>query len=84
MDPAGIVEDTEWSRFCPQIDRLMDGWMDKVKPVYPLQLARSSGYNNSSSDCYLIPLFNSTNSIKPTDNANPIVMALICHNITMI
>ena len=27
MDPTSIVEDTEWTRFCPQTD--------KVKPVYP-------------------------------------------------
>ena len=44
-DPATIVEDTGWTRFCPQTDRRTDGQMDgqtdmwtdgqvdKVKPV---------------------------------------------------
>ena len=31
MDPKGIVEDTERTRFCP----LTDGRTDDVKPVYP-------------------------------------------------
>ena len=35
MDPMSIVEDTEWTRFCPQMDRWTDGQTDKVKPVYP-------------------------------------------------
>ena len=39
MDPASIVEDTEWTPFCPQTD----GQMDKVKPVYPLQLRWAGG-----------------------------------------
>ena len=26
MDPASIVEDTEWTRFCPQMDGQMDKW----------------------------------------------------------
>ena len=49
MDPASIVEDTEWTQFCPQMDRQTDGrtdgqtdgqtdrqmdeQTDKVKPV---------------------------------------------------
>ena len=49
MDPAGIVEDTEQTWFCPQMDRQTDGGMDrqkdKVNPVYPLQLRWSEGYN---------------------------------------
>ena len=40
MDPMNIVEDTEWTRFCPQTDRWTDGrtdgQSDKVKPEYPL------------------------------------------------
>ena len=39
MDPTSIVEDTEWTRFCPRIDRRTDRQMDrktnKLKPVYP-------------------------------------------------
>ena len=31
MDPVSIVEDTERTPFCPQ----MDGQTDDVKPVYP-------------------------------------------------
>ena len=31
MDPTSIVEDTEWTRFCPQTDRQTD----ELKPVYP-------------------------------------------------
>ena len=46
MDVASIVEDTEWTRFGLQTDGWMDGGMvrqmnrqmDKVKPVYLLQL----------------------------------------------
>ena len=30
IDPMSIVEDTDWTRFCPQTDRRTD----KVKPVY--------------------------------------------------
>ena len=30
MDPPRIVEDTEWTLFCPQRDTwLTDGWRDK-------------------------------------------------------
>ena len=35
IDPTSIVEDTEWTRFCPQTDRRTDRQTDKVKPVYP-------------------------------------------------
>ena len=34
MDLANIVEDTGWTRFCPQTDGQTDRRMDKVKPVY--------------------------------------------------
>ena len=34
-DPASIVEDTEWTRFCPQAVWQTDGQTDKVKPLYP-------------------------------------------------
>ena len=35
MDPASIVEDTEWTQFCPQMDGQTDRQTDGVKPVYP-------------------------------------------------
>ena len=43
MDWASIVEDTEQTWFCSQMDRQTegqmsrwtDGWMDKVKPANP-------------------------------------------------
>ena len=35
MDPMSIVEDTERTRFCPQMDRWTNGQTDKVIPVYP-------------------------------------------------
>ena len=81
MDPAGIVED--------KVDTIMstDGQTDlqtRWNQYTHLQLGWSSGYNNSGSDCYLITLEGTINSMKPTDNTNPIVMALICHSITMI
>ena len=31
LDPASIVKDTKWTRFCPQTD----GRMNKVRPVKP-------------------------------------------------
>ena len=43
MDPASIVEDTEWTGFCPQMDRWRDGQLDKVKPVYPTSTSLSKG-----------------------------------------
>ena len=35
MDLMSIVEDTEWTPFCPQTDRWTEGQTDKVIPVYP-------------------------------------------------
>ena len=35
MDPASIVEDTEWTRFFPQMDIQTDGWANNVEAVYP-------------------------------------------------
>ena len=43
MDPANIVGDTEWTRFCPQTNGETDRRTDKVKSVYPTSL--SVGYN---------------------------------------
>ena len=47
MDPASIVEDTEWTGFCPQTDR----WHETNIPSF--QLLRSVcvcvGYNNKDS-----------------------------------
>ena len=48
IDLASIVEDTERTRFCPQMDRRTDGQMDKVKPVYPPSAALSMEYKNCS------------------------------------
>ena len=44
MDTVSIVEDTEWTRFCPQTNGQMDRRTDKVKPVYPLSTSLSVGY----------------------------------------
>ena len=41
MDLVSILEDTERTRFCPQMDRRMD----RVKPVYPHSTSLSRGYN---------------------------------------
>ena len=35
MDPASILEDTERTRFGPQMDGQTDRRTDNVKPVYP-------------------------------------------------
>ena len=35
MDPASIVEETERTQFCPQMDGQTNGGTDDVKPVYP-------------------------------------------------
>ena len=47
MDPTSIVEDTEWTRFCPQMDRRTvgrtDGWRETSIP--PFELRWSGGYN---------------------------------------
>ena len=49
MDTVNIVEDTERTWFCPQMDgqmdRQTDGQTDKVKPVYPRSTSLSEGYN---------------------------------------
>ena len=41
MDPMSIVEDTEWTRFCPQTDR-RTRWYHYT----PYKLRWSGGYNN--------------------------------------
>ena len=43
MDLMSIVEDTEWTRFCPQTDRRTDGQGDISIP--PFQLHWRGGYN---------------------------------------
>ena len=43
MDQGSIVKDTEWTQFCSQTDRQMD----KVKPIYPLQLRWARGITRS-------------------------------------
>ena len=48
MDLASIVEDTERTRFCPQIHQQTDRRTDKVKPVYPLSTSLNEGYNNKT------------------------------------
>ena len=35
MDPASIVQDTEWTRFCPQTDGHTHRPMNEMKPLYP-------------------------------------------------
>ena len=50
MDLTSIVEDTEQTRFCPQMDgqtdRPMDRRTDDVKPVYPpFNFVEAGGYN---------------------------------------
>ena len=44
MDPMSIVEDTERTRFCPQMDRRTDGQGETSIP--PFQLCWSGGYKN--------------------------------------
>ena len=36
MGPASIVQDIEWTRFCPQTDGQTHRQMDEVKPYTPL------------------------------------------------
>ena len=49
MGPMSIVEDTEWTRFCPQTDRRTDGQTDKVIPVYPpINFVEAGGIMNIS------------------------------------
>ena len=45
MDPVSIVEDAEWTWFCPQKNRRMNRRMDKVKPIYPRSTLFHGGYN---------------------------------------
>ena len=43
-----ILEDTEWTRFCPKTDRWTDGQTDKVMPVYrPFNLVEARGITTS-------------------------------------
>ena len=44
MDPAGIVKDTEWARFCPQRDGQTHRQMNEMKPLYPT-------FNFDESEC---------------------------------
>ena len=47
MDPTIIVEDTERTPFCPQMDRRTDRWTDKIKTsIPPFQLRWSGGYKH--------------------------------------
>ena len=43
-DPMSIVEDTERTRFCPQMDRRTDGQGETS--ISPFQLSWSGGYKN--------------------------------------
>ena len=45
MGPTNIVEDTEQTRFCPQMDRRTDRQGETSKP--PLQLCWNGGYNEA-------------------------------------
>ena len=45
MDPTSIVEDTQRTRFCPQLDRPTDGQGETSIP--PLQLRWSWEYDNN-------------------------------------
>ena len=45
IDPASIVENTEWTRFCPEIDEKMDRQMARWNQHMPLQLHSSRGHN---------------------------------------
>ena len=47
MDPTSIVGDTEWTRFCPQMDRRTDRQGETSIP--PFQLHWSRGYNDDLS-----------------------------------
>ena len=49
LDLASIVEDTEWTRFCPEMERRTDGQTGKVKPVYlPFNFVEAEGIINIS------------------------------------
>ena len=45
MELVSVVEDTEQTPFCPQMDRRTNGQKDNVKPVYPPSTSLSGGYN---------------------------------------
>ena len=56
MDPASIVEDTEQTRFCPQMDRWMDGQTNRRKrwnQYTPFQLHWSVGYSKTALICIM-------------------------------
>ena len=44
MDPASIVQDTEWTGFCPQRDGQTHRQMNEMKPLYPT-------FNFDESEC---------------------------------
>ena len=53
-DPAGIVEDTEQTQFCPQMNRQMDRWTDgrmdgceTSSPPPPFNFIEVGGYKNA-------------------------------------
>ena len=68
MDPVSIVEDTEQTRFCPQIDRQMDGRTDgrtdKVKPVYPHSNSLKRGYNEYHNSQFQVHVLSWRHDIK--------------------
>ena len=47
MDPTSIVEDTEWTRFCPRTDRQTDG--QRWNQYTPLSTSLKGGYNDDLS-----------------------------------
>ena len=53
IDSASIVEDREWTRFCPQMDRRTDGqkgrWL-RWNQYTPYQLRNNDGDNNDNND----------------------------------
>ena len=54
MDPTSIVEDTEWTLFCPQMDR-----RTRWNQYTPFQLHWDGGYNRlrESQDAYLVQIW---------------------------
>ena len=57
MDLASIVEDTKWTRFCPQTDGGTDG--QRETSIAPFQLRWSGGYNKVG----IITIFSSLTTI---------------------
>ena len=54
MDPASIVQDTEWTRFSPQRDGQTHRQMNEVKPLYPtFNFDESECMTNKPYCCYL-------------------------------